>query len=200
MNQLRKAFEAFGHAAEGTLLNKGLDDTTCRIHDFIRRGRTDVAILVKKLEDKNEFANLTVETRKDFREREETLIDLLKYTAVEAYSNPFDVEQYADYLDEFSHDDCWMQAIHNFFCRSGYYSSLLSGKIVNPENIFRNFCNEFKKGKVEIKYLVALKNVEFSEPVLEFDKFYFKNSIQRSLRPCFKIRLTLPFSHMPVSI
>jgi len=102
--------------------------------------------VVDELESQQEFNQLVVETRSAFSGNHHSK----------------------------STEKAWRNAIHNLFCRSGYYLGLVDGKLPRANDSFSSYCTAFNHPKVQITYLAPLELVSFGQPIMEFDTFRVK--------------------------
>jgi len=105
------------------------------IQDTLGKSMSEVTLpwVVEELESQQEFSQLVIETRSAFS---------------------------GDHHSK-STEKAWRNAIHNLFCRSGYYLGLVDGKFPRANDSFSNYCTAFNYPKVQTTYLAPLELVSF---------------------------------------
>lgn len=118
------------------------------IQDTLGKSMNEVTLswIVEELESQQEFSQLLIETRSTFS---------------------------GDHHSK-STEKAWRNAIHNLFCRSGYYLGLVDGKFPRANDFFPNYCTAFNYPKVQTAYLAPLELVSFAQSSMEFDTFRIK--------------------------
>lgn len=87
----------------------------------------------------------------------------------------------------------WRRAIHNYFCRSGYYLDAASGEFTNVSEFFSKYCDSFTVPKVLTTYLAPLEFAHFAEPSMDFGAFQIKRFSIRELESILQNRVNSIF-------
>ena len=149
MQALREAFLNFIEAAQAKLQALRKQAE----EQVLGKSISEIALpwIVEELESEQEFDRLVAETR-----------------------SAFSGDRHRK-----STEELWRRAVHNYFCRSGYYLSLVSGESASPDEFFSNYCFSLTEPKVQTTYLSPLEFVNFAESSMDFGTFQIKRfSIQ----------------------
>jgi len=87
----------------------------------------------------------------------------------------------------------WHQAVHNYFCRSGYYLGPASGEFTNLDDLFSKYCASFTEPKVHMTYLAPLEFVHFAQPSMDFGTFQIKRFSKQELETILQHRINSIF-------
>ena len=100
--------------------------------------------LVKQLEDDHEFSALLEATRSEFR---------------------------SDDWHSARDESWWSDPVHNFFCRTGYYTDTFFKGSDTPCDLVKRYESAFQRRHVQTTYLAPLEFVKFPKPELNFSGF-----------------------------
>ena len=134
--------------------------------DTLGKSISDIALpwIVEELESEQEFNRLVAETQSAFSgDRHRKSTEL------------------------------WRRAVHNYFCRSGYYLGLASGEVTSPDEFFSNYCVAFTEPKVQTTYLAPLEFVDFAQRSMDFGTFQIKRFSMQELEAVLQNRVNSIF-------
>jgi len=140
-NELKDAFRDFDALARSKLEQLEKASIEGEIAKFAIE--STLPLLVGEIEQEQQFHNLVFETQKAF---------------------------IGDYHKSKSEKN-WRDAIHNYFCQSGYYLDLMDGKDLSIDKTFAGYCNAFKMCEAQIMYLAPLEFVTFAQDYMDFGAF-----------------------------
>jgi hypothetical protein len=122
-------------------------------------------LVVQELETQQEFIRLVLETRSAFL---------------------------GDHHNKSTEND-WHGAVHNFFCRSGYFHGLIDGTSLNADESFSHYCTAFNQPEIQINYLALLESVSFAQSSIRFETFQIKRFSLKELETILQNRVNRVF-------
>jgi len=129
---------------------------------------------VSQLVKGDSFLELVKKSRKVFSEFE----DVLAYTVSPS------CDQYFTEEDEWDIDELFRFAVHNFFCRSGFYMKVSKKLEVNIHDLFERFCLAFQKKAFKTTFLAPMEGVRFSDN-MKFGDFQIRTFKEDELERIF---------------
>lgn len=133
--------------------------------DTLGKSMSELSRVVQELETQQEFSWLVLETRSAFS---------------------------GDHHNE-STEKAWHDAVHNFFCRSGYYHDIVDRKSPSADESFSHYCAAFNQPKLQTTYLAPLELVSFAQSSMEFDTFQIKRFSLKELEAILQNRVNTIF-------
>lgn len=153
MEALRKSFEKYIG-----LVKRALEDKAPKAAWQIVQNNVQ-----QFLEKTQEFSELVENT-----ERSLTL-----HKDVRSYFS-YDYAYYFDFPDEDANtvaSKLWNLAVHNFFCRSGFYLQAFNRADFEVKNLFGQFCEAFQKKGIKRIFLAPMEGVAFSKESFDYGDF-----------------------------
>ncbi|MBI5238095.1 MAG: hypothetical protein HY887_06700 [Deltaproteobacteria bacterium] len=151
-SDIRKAFENYLGIAEKRIAKHTSELKQKGNLRLLPGENAALKTLVEEVEQKPAFQALLDKTASDFSHHHNEFFIYLTRHQIAGY-------------------DAWTAPVQNFFRRSVCYYDLYHGKKINKNSIFETYHNDFKKDQIEVRHLIPMEYVSFTESLMDFGDF-----------------------------
>jgi len=188
MRNLRRSFEKYVDLVKRTFESKGPKASHIE-------PPTPLMLVVNPAWQIQNKVQQFLETRELSELVENTKSSLTLHEDVKKYF-VYDYALYFDYPDEDTktvEDKLWSVAVHNFFCRSGFYLKAFNGEDFEVKHLFEQFCEAFQKKGIKRVFLAPMEGVAFSKELLDYGDFQIREFEEDEIEKIFSNEINRVF-------